>query len=512
MPGPSAPGSVTSRDLAKGLGTTLIARMGGVIDVISQPLYVWLFGLASYGLYAVLWATINLVENIADLGMTSSLQRVVPQAKDSRAAVRALRSALLLGVLPCLIVAAIASFFAPHIAPMFNVAPADQPVLIDSIRLFAWALPLWAFVEISTSALRAARVFGAEIRLRIFWEQIIRIILAVMFYVLGFGIMGLLIAHLVSLSLISLLSIRLLARHYDLRNFFNGPLIDPVFLETFRAGLAILPNNILGRLFGDAPPIVLNALIPGAGGATAAALYTIARKISSIVQLVRQSFGYVLAPLASLAARGDKQQVVPLYSFATRLIFALAVPLGCAMAAGGNAFLGLFGNGADAAHGALVILILARAVEAIFGSAVSIQQVVGGYRAQVIASSIGFTITALIGWPLVTRFGLTGMALATGIGFVVTSLIPLLQLRRYEDIHPMGHPFPRVAATALAISAPGCALAFFAARLQPPVLQLPFVIAITLATIWVSCRFALPSADRLALGKTGRKLRLTPAA
>lgn len=512
MSAPSAPGSVTSRDLAKGLGTTLIARLGGVIDVISQPLYVWLFGLASYGLYAVLWAAVNLVENIADLGMTSALQRVVPQAQDRRAAVHALRSALLLGVLPCFAVAAIASFLAPGVAPLFNVAPADQPVLIDSIRLFAWALPLWAFVEISTSALRAARVFGAEIRLRIFWEQIIRLLLAALFYTMDFGIMGLLIAHLISLSLISLLSIRLLARHYDLRHFFSGPAIDPVFFETLRAGLAILPNNILGRLFGDAPPIVLNALIPGAGGATAAALYTIARKISSIVQLVRQSFGYVLAPLASLAARGDKQQVVPLYSFATRLIFALAVPLGCVMAAGGEAFLGLFGKGADAAHAALVILVLARAVEAIFGSAVPIQQVVGGYRAQIIASMIGFTITAAIGWPLVAHFGLTGMALATGIGFIITALIPLLQLHRYEAIHPMAQPFSRVAGFTLAISVPGGALAFLAARLQLPVLQLPVVIAITLATVWLSCRFALPVADRNALGKTGRKLRLIPAA
>lgn len=499
---------VTNRDLAKGLGTTLLARLGGVIDVISQPVYVWLFGLASYGLYAVLWATINLVENIADLGMTSSLQRVVPQAEDERAATAALRSALLLGIIPCLVIAAAASLLAPHVAPIFNVAASDQGVLVESIRLFAWALPLWAFVEISTSALRARRVFGAEIRLRIFWEQLIRLLLAICFYAMGFGIVGLFMAHIISLALICLLSIRLLARNYDLRHLAHGPLIDPMFLDTLRAGLAILPNNILGRLFGDAPPIVLNALIPGAGGATAAALYTIARKISSIVQLVRQSFGYVLAPLASLAARGGKDEVIPLYAFATRLIFAIAVPLGAVMAGGGEAFLGLFGRDAHAAHAALVILIGARMVEAVFGSAVSVQQVVGGYRAQIVASAIGLCATVAVGWPLVTHYGLTGMALATGIGFIVTALIPLLQLHRYDAIHPMEAPFTRVALMSILISVPGLLIAVVASKLQPAALQLPVVVIVTLATVWVSCRFALPLHDRQALGKTARKLKL----
>jgi O-antigen/teichoic acid export membrane protein len=75
--------AITPRDFAKGTGTTLLARLGGVIEVVTQPLYVWLFGLAGYGLYAVLWAAINLIENIADLGMTSALQRTIPKAKSA---------------------------------------------------------------------------------------------------------------------------------------------------------------------------------------------------------------------------------------------------------------------------------------------------------------------------------------------------------------------------------------------------------------------------------------------
>ena len=164
--------AVTSRHVAKGVGTTLLARIGGLIEVVSQPLYVWMFGLASFGLYTVLWAAINLFENIFDLGMTSAMQRTVPQARDDKEAARSLQAAIILGVGPNLLVAVMATIFAPQIAPFLNVAAKDQVLVVPAIQLFIWALPLWAFVEIATSALRARHLFGPEIRLRIVGEQI----------------------------------------------------------------------------------------------------------------------------------------------------------------------------------------------------------------------------------------------------------------------------------------------------------------------------------------------------
>src|SRR5690606_22949173 len=137
--------------------------LAGVIEVISQPLYVLMYGLASFGLYAVLWSIVNLVENFADLGMTSAMQRTVPQAATRREQALAFRAALILGVLPCLAIAIGAVVFSHEVAHLFNAAPEDEERLASAIRIFAWALPIWAFVEIATSALRAQRLFGPEI-------------------------------------------------------------------------------------------------------------------------------------------------------------------------------------------------------------------------------------------------------------------------------------------------------------------------------------------------------------
>ena len=207
----AAPPASASHRVARGIGTTALARLGALVEIIAQPLYVLMFGLTGYGLHAVLWAAINLVENIFDLGMTSALQRTVPRsASDAEAAV-ALRTALLLGVGPCLIVAIIVAAAAPQLASFVNVAADDADKVIPAIRLFVWALPLWALVEIATSALRARMLFGAEIRLRIMWEQLIRLALAAALFAGGWGLMSLFAAHLASLAITALLSVRLLA-------------------------------------------------------------------------------------------------------------------------------------------------------------------------------------------------------------------------------------------------------------------------------------------------------------
>lgn len=501
--------AVTSRHVARGLGTTVLARLGAVVEIVAQPLYVLMFGLAGYGLYAVLWATINLVENVFDLGMTSAMQRTVPQSRSDADAAAALRTAMLLGVGPCLVVAALIAIFAPELAPLLNVAPQDVPLVAPAIRLFVWALPLWAFVEIATSAMRARMVFGAEIRLRIVWEQILRLVFAALFFAGGFGLEGLFVAHLCSLAVTALLSVRLLARYYSFADLLRRPWRGEAARNTFWAGLSVLPSNVIARLFGDAPALILNLLLPGAAGARAAGLFTIARKLSSIVQLVRVAFVYVMAPLAASAERADRAQVREIYAYATRLIAAIALPLATVLAAGSGPLLGLFGREAYIAEGAVVILLFARALEAVLGIAMPVLQVVAAFRHQLTASLVAVGVALATGWAIVGHMGeLTGVTLAMSIGLVFMAGIPMLQLATTERLHPFGAGFAPVALRSVAIAAAGGAAALLASRL-PDAAAVPLIGAIAAGAIWSSLRFALPLADRASLGKAGRTLRLT---
>lgn len=500
--------AVTSRSVARGLGTTVLARLGAVVEIVAQPLYVLMFGLAGYGLYAVLWATINLLENIFDTGMTSAMQRTVPQSASDAEAAAALRTAMVFGVGPCIVVAAIVAVFAADLGPLLNVADKDRALVTPAIRIFIWALPLWAFVEIATSAMRARMVFGAEIRLRIVWEQIMRLVLAGLFFAGGFGLKGLFIAHLCSLAITAILCVRLLTRYYSFADLWRGPWASETARNTFWAGLSMLPSNIIARLFGDAPALILNLLLPGAAGAAAAGLFTIARKLSSVVQLVRIAFVYVMAPLAASAEREDRAQVADIYAYATRLISAIALPLAAVLTAGSASLLSLFGAQAHAAQPALIILLLARAAEAVLGISAPVLQVVAAFRHQLTASIFGVGIAVGAGWLFVRHLdALTGVTLATSIGLVTMAAIPMLQLAMTEKLHPFDRKFPIVALRGVGITAAAGTAALLVSRLPDP-FALPLISLIAPASIWAAIRFALPYADRASLGKTARRLRL----
>lgn len=496
--------AVTRGEVARGAGLAGLARAGALIEAVAQPLFTWLFGLATYGIYVTLWAAVNLVTNIIDLSMTSALQRVVPGEESEERVHGAVRFALLVSVLPAALVALAVTLNAEAIAAFFSAAPEDAARLPLAVALFAWALPLWTFVEVATSAARARRAFGPEIRLRIFWEQIARILFACAFFALGFHSIGLMIAHLCSLALTALLSVRLLGRYYDLRLLLRAPMPRSLASNLLLSGLALLPSNLSRRLLIDAPPLVLNLMLPGARGAAAAGLFEIARKISTVPHIVRQSFQYVLGPLSSAQARADRGAIAPLYRFASRVSAALVIPLAGLLIFAGSDILSVYRPEVREALPLLWILVAARAVEAVVGPAATIVEMTGHRILPLVNSFLGVTLWAVLAALLTPGHGALGMAVAVAAGSLVAAYAAMVELRVSDRISP----FDLKLLQALAVSSAGLALMAGADALTAGPLSFALLLALWAGTSWLTLRYGLARDDRLALGGLSRRLRL----
>lgn len=499
--------AVTRHDVAHSAGLALMSRLGVLIEIVAQPIYTWLFGLATYGLYAVLWATVNIAENVVDLAMTSALQRVIPSGDDT-AAHGAVKFALAVSVVPAAIIALGVTLSAPWLANLLSAAPQDRATLPLAIALFAWALPLWTFIEISTAAVRARRAFGPEIRLRIFWEQIARLVFAILLYALGVRALGLVAAHLLSLAVTALLSLRLLSRYYDLRLMFRVPVSRATRRDLLASGFSILPTSITRRLFNDLPTIILNVMVPGAAGATASGLFTIARKVSTIPLIVRQAFHYVLAPLTAAQAAHDRDAIGPLYRFATRASIAFVLPIAGLLVLTARDILGLFEAGAMTALPMLVILVLARSAEAVVGPATPVIEMTGHRGLPVLNSALGLATWAILTLLLVPSLGGTGMAIAVGAGTVIIAWAAMIELRITERLSP----FDRKLVIGIAVALAGVALMAAASWALEGLGQRPRVVGVVLAfplVSWLSLRFGLNRSERGALGRLGRSMRLS---
>lgn len=502
-------GAVSRADVARGAGLAALARLGALIEVVAQPAYTWLFGIATYGVYTVLWSAVNIVENIVDLSMTQALQRIVPTESEADAHA-AVRFALLVSVGPATLLALLATVFAAPLAGLVSAAPKDSLQLPLAIALFAWALPLWTFVEVATSAARARRAFGPEIRLRIFWEQVARLIFAVGFFALGAHSLGLLLAHLASLAMTAILSARLLGRYYDPGQLLRAPITAELRRELLKTGFALLPSAISRRLFNDLPAILLNLALPGARGATAAGLFGIARKVASIPLIVRQAFQYVLAPLASAQAAHDRAGVATLYGFATRLSIAFVIPLSGLLVLLARDILSGFAPEAMAALPLLVVLVIGRAGEAVVGPATPVVEMTGHRVLPLVNAVAGLAAWALVGWWLVPTMGATGMAIAVSVGTVLIAWAATLELRISDGLAA----FDSSALKLLAVSGTGVAalwaIGLALAPLGAPVRAIGLLLLFW-PLLWLVLRLGLPLADRIALGGPARRIGLAPA-
>jgi O-antigen/teichoic acid export membrane protein len=484
---------VTRRDVARGAGLAGLARAGALIEAVAQPLFTWLFGLATYGLYVVLWGAVNLLSNVADLAMTAALQRFVPSAGNEEEAHAAVKVALLIALVPTVLIAALVSFNAGAIATFFSAAPEDQASLPQGIALFAW-----------TSAARARRAFGPEIRLRIFWEQMARILFALGFAGLGFASLGLVLAHLCSLALTAILCLPLLGRYYDLKLLVRTPVAGPLARTLAVTGLFLLPATIARRILIDAPPVVLNMMLPGAHGASAAGLFEIARKISTIPLIVRQAFQYVMAPLSSAQAHLDRREIAPLYLFASHVSTALVVPLAGLLVFAGRDILSLYRPEAQAALPLLYILVAARAAEAIVGPATPIVEMTGHRALPLLNSAAGVALWGALAFLLVPANGATGMAIAVAAATVFIAYAATLELRIAERLTPFDGKLFRGFLIALA----GVGLMAFAEQLTRGPVRFAGLLALWALTSWCALRFGLLRADREALGPLAQHIRL----
>lgn len=502
--------NVVKADVARGAGIVALSRLGALVEVVAQPAYVWMFGIAVYGVYTVLWAAVNTVSNLVDFAMPSALQRVVPQAESDADAHAAVRLALLVGLLPSIAIAAAAMIYADTLAGLVNAGPEQAASMTTAIVIFAPALPLWTFIEIATAAARARRAFGPEVRLRLFWEQCVRLAIAVALFLYGFSTLALVTAHTGSLVVTAALAVRLLSRYYDLRLVLRAPLSRTLAAALLKTGGGLLPSNAVQRFLIDVPPIALNAAMPGSSGAVAAGLFGIARKIATVPQLLQQVFQHVLAPLVSAQVAIDRAGVEPLYAFAVRVSTLIVFPLAALIIIIGEHILWLFSPAAVAALPILTILVAGRAVETAIGPARPILEMTGHRLLPTLNSLATLAVWSVFAWWLVPRAGANGMAVAVALGVVTSAILPLLQLRTSLGFRPFGNRF----VLCVMIGCSTAVILWLADRtlsMQGNPAEIAGAVLLTLVLMWTGLRLGLSESDRAALGRPGVRLRLTSA-
>ena len=189
-------------------------------------------------------------------------------------------------------------------------------------------------------------------------------------------------------------------------------------------------------------------------GSRAAGLYGMARQVSVPIRQVRQSFDGLLVPLVArtVAARGSAAAGAALAS-AARLVLAIQLPVVLALFAAGAPLLGLFGPAFPPAYTALVLLALAEAVQAAFGTGDLLFTYLAP-RMGLAQTMAGVVVGAAAAVLLLPVIGIAGGAVAVLAGYLVRAALRAWALRRRLGVEvPLLHPAGPLLAGALGAAA-----------------------------------------------------------
>jgi len=495
--------------IAGGAGYAFLGRMGAIIEGLSVIAFSWFYGAFIFGLYAVFWGYVKIVTGISEVAMTTTLQRFVPRADgDNERASAVAGYGLKISFLIAVILSSIISFIAPEIIHIFNAAPEQQDDLTRLVRIYVWILPLWTLVEVATASVRATRNFGPEIKVRIFYEQGFRLVLAVGFALLGYLTYGLFIAHMISVFLTALFALRLVSKYYDFGALLRAPMSGPMAKEMLIYGLSVMPSNLTKKLFSEFPVVFLNILLAGSAGAEASAFYAVARKIASALQAIRLTFEYVMAPLAAERdGAGDHKALNEMYGFATRLSFAVALPFGAALIWAGKDILTFMRPEFAAAYGAILILVLGRVMEALSGPSSAIIEMLGHRMLPMINAVLGVSAMLVIGFILIPTHGTMGAAIGAAIGLNVTAYLNLFETIILFKLVPYSKESIRPYLVAVLCSAVLILPSYYELSIPIPGGGLALATISLIVALLFLVRFGLNDEDACALGKIGRFAR-----
>ena len=495
--------------LMRGVGLAFLGRLGAVIEAVSFPLFLALYGPVLFGIYATAWAAARLVSGLTQMGMLLMLQQFVPASEqDPDRLVAILRFGLTRALIASLVVVAFVTLAAPWLASLVDrsgALGAQGPILIAA---FAWIVPAWTMLEVLTGAIRALRRFGPEIRVRIFYEQVLRLGLGAGLALGGLTRAGLFVAHLGSATVAAGLAFALVRRHYDLGRWRQARLTADERRRLWGYALPLMPSELIQRGFSELPVVILNALLAGAQGAVAAGYYAVARKIASVMQLVFNAFDYVMAPLAAHhLARADHDRIADLHGYSTRLMLAAGTLLAAGLVAASDILAALMGRSAAVIAPTLSILVAGRLASFLFGQSQAVLRAMVGSRPVLLNGLAGLALMLLVVTALAPRWGPPGAAVGAAAGLVLTHGLAASELRRWCGLATWDRRLLRPFASALLLG--GAILALD--RLIEDRLAAPIVFAILLASLLLAfvalVRYGLTAEDAGAFGRLGRILR-----
>ncbi len=416
--------------LVKGAGIIFFGTIiGKALILVFTLLIARLLRPEQVGLYFLGLSVVTIASIPALLGLDSGIVRFVALYKgtnDDNKAKGTVLSAVLMVIPLSFLIAFVLFFSSDKIAIVFF----HKPELASVLRPLSITIPFIALTTVFISTTQALKFMQYKVYTRDLGDNILKILVALILLVLGFGLNGAVFATVVAAVIVAIISF-----YYSNKLI---PLFDnkkPVF--GFRGLLSFsVPQSFSGLIFVSVlyvDILLLGYFMP----AKTVGIYGIVAKVSLVGMLAISSFNAIFAPMiADLYNRGKIDVLSNLFKTVTKWIFSISFPVFLILVFLAKPILSIFGNEYIAGATALIILSVGQLINAASGPVGLMIVMSGRPGIELLSNVVVFILNITLNLLLIPKYGIEGAAIATAVSISTMNIVRLLAVRFIMHIHP----------------------------------------------------------------------------
>jgi len=415
--------------LGKGVSVSLTGGMAARgLNMVAQVLMARFLGAATFGLYAIGWTLVRLLEPVTTLGLESGCTYFGSAYQRSSASKfkGVLTQSIALSFLSGFTIGAALYLAAPALAEHVFRKPNASPV----IRAFAPAFPLYAVFIVGGGMTRLSQRMQYCAYSNIGSTAFALVLLCILF-MLGWGLMGAVVATVGGIAVGALISI-----------YFVRSLFPPVFAKKIQSewlGRELLAFSIPVALAGLAASLLTfvdRLFVASFCTSAETGIYQAAGQLSIVFAILFGAFDSIFSPMvADLHARGENERLAELYHVCAKWrVYACAPLFVIILFAPAELVKSLYGSAYVQGATPLVILSAGQLFAVIAGTSHAMLTMTGRQKTVVVIFLATLLLDLALNFVLVPRFGLVGAASAAAVSAVVLNVSTVTAVRKHASI------------------------------------------------------------------------------
>lgn len=461
--------------LAKGAGVSLTGTIAArAFAMATQVLMARFLGAANFGLYAIGWTLIRVLESISTLGLATGVIYFGAdyQRSDLPRFRGILKQSTTLACLSGTIIGAILFLLAPTLANYLFRKPDAAPV----IRAFAPAFPLYAVALVGDGMMRLSKRMQYSAYCNI-GSMAFALTGFCILFMLGWNLKGAVIATVAGIAVGALMSIHFIRRLFpaaftkEISSKWPGRDILAFSIPVALGGLAVSLLAFIDRLF-----------VASFCSSTETGIYQAAAQLPIMLAIIFGAFDNIFSPMvADLHARRENRRLAELYRLCAKWRVYASVPfLMIMLFAPAELIQLIYGKAYTEGALPLAILSVGQLSGVVAGNSQTMLTLTGQQRTVVSITLVTLLLDLGLNFVFVPRYGLTGAASAAALSAIILNVCTVGAVMRTASVSPFDLRYAKSLGAALVT----CVILHVVRHLEirTPAIKLLIIGAIGIAT------------------------------